>query len=91
MEYIIGMKIKEVKVKVKKWGKKDWKRMVNEKGVVEINNRCGGVDYVLSKEKYFGGLEKVESFGELEEWFMMICGENVSVGFGEWLDEVLGD
>lgn len=83
------MKFKEIKVKVKKWAEKDWEGMVNEEGVVEIDNRCGGVDYVLSKEEYFGELEKVKDFSELEGWFMKICGENVSVGFGEWLDEVL--
>lgn len=82
------MKFKEIKSKVKKWSKEDWYKM-NEGDEMVIENRCGGVDYVLSREKYFGELEKVKNFSELESWYMMICGENGGEGFGFWLDEVL--
>ena len=84
----------EVKGKVKEWGEKDWKRMVDdgwlsEGGKLEVVNRYGGVEYELSKEEYFGNLEKVNNFGGLESWFWGIMGEDGDGGFGKWLDEVL--
>ena len=80
----------EVKSKVKVWGEKDWNNGVEVgEGKFEVLNRCGGVEYELSKEEYFGDLEKVSNFGELESWFWSIMGENSDGGFGMWLDEVM--
>lgn len=83
-----------IKEKVKKWSEDYWKRMeddkwLNENGNLEIVNRYGGVDYELSKEKFFGNLEKVNNFDELESWFVDIMGEDCEEGFGVWLDIVL--
>lgn len=80
----------EVKNKVKEWGEKDWNNGVEVgEGKFEVMNRCGGVEYELSKEEYFEGLEKVSNFGELEIWFWSIMGEDGGGGFGLWLDEVM--
>ena len=78
-----------IKEKVRVWGEKDWENMVNEDGMFEVMNRYGGVDYLISKEGYFGELEKVKSFCELESWWMSVMGEDCGGGFGMWLDEVV--
>jgi len=83
------MKINFIKDKVKVWGEKDWNNMVNEDGMFEVMNRYGGVSYLISKEDYFGELEKVSSFSDLEDWWMGIIGEDGGGGFGMWLDEVI--
>ena len=36
---------------------------LSEGGKLEVVNRYGGVEYELSKEEYFGNLEKVNNFG----------------------------
>ena len=88
------MKIEFVKLEVKKWGEDFWKRMVDDEwlskeGKLEVVNRYGGVVEEISKEEFFGDLEKVNSFGELESWFWSIMGEDGDGGFGMWLDEVM--
>lgn len=86
--------IDNIKVKVKKWGEDYWKRMVDDEGLngegkLEVVNSYGGVDYEISKKDFFGDLEKVKSFCELESWYCDIMGEDCDDGFGVWLDEVM--
>ena len=83
-----------IKIKVKKWSEDFWKRMVddewlNEEGKLEVVNRYGGLVKDISKEEFFGDLEKVNNFSELESWFWSIMGEDGDGEFGVWLDEVM--
>jgi hypothetical protein len=75
--------------KVKVWGEKDWDNNVNEDGELEVYNNVGGVDYVLNRSDYFGKLEEVKNFSELESWWMSIIGMDGDGGFASWLDEVI--
>lgn len=75
--------------KVKIWGKKDWDNMVNDYGKFVVMNNVGGVDYELSWDEYFGKLEKVKDFSELESWWLSIMGMDGEGGFGCWLDEIM--
>lgn len=74
--------------KVKVWGEKDWDNNVNEDGEFEVYDNVGGLDFVLKRNDYFGGLEEVKNFSELESWWMSIMGMDGDGGFVSWLDEV---
>jgi hypothetical protein len=42
----------------------------------------------LKRSDYFGRLEEVKNFSELESWWMSIMGMDGDGGFVSWLDEV---
>ena len=80
---------KDLIEKIKVWGERDWNNNVDEDGRFWVYGVNGGIDYEVSRLDYFGELEKVKNFEDLNNWWMSIIGMDGDGGFGEWLDEVM--
>ena len=78
---------KEFKLKLKKWAFRDYEDQMRMDGCVEIYNSYGGVEGVITKKEYFDGVKKVNSYKDLEDWWMGLGGEN-AMGIGDLIDSI---